>query len=345
MSPSVDYQHYLNLVSRSFSFCIERLNSPLKEKIGLSYLLFRVLDTIEDAEWTDQGQKNYFFNLFEKSLHEPFDKNNQNAWLNNFSAHIPDHEKELLKIANNLFFDFQNLEENDRKSLSNALVIMKNGMQHFSIKNNELKLHNLKEVNQYCFFVAGIIGELLTNFISGFTQVNYSHTVYTNSFHFGLFLQKINILKDQINDEKEGRYLVPNREQVLLSLKKNSVGALKYLTAIPLELKEYRLFCAWSLFLGLSSLSFINSSWKNKLIDKIPRALTLNLLSQVESLIDDNSLIEQFFAKLSSSLALTQTQILNSSTDVSNISLSDEWFLKTYVGKLNMSDLSALDVI
>ena len=154
MKPSVDYQHYLNLVSRSFSFCIERLNSPLKEKIGLSYLLFRVLDTIEDAEWTEQSQKNYFFNLFEESLRPSKDKKSEIDWLTDFSQSIPQHEKDLLKITNNLFTDFHNLEENDKKSLSNALIIMKNGMQHFSVVNNELKLKNLKEVNQYCFFVA-----------------------------------------------------------------------------------------------------------------------------------------------------------------------------------------------
>lgn len=345
MKPTVDYQHYLNLVSRSFSFCIERLNSPLKEKIGLSYLLFRVLDTIEDAKWDDQTQKDHFFNLFELSLNKPTDKNLDINWLSTFSQSIPEHEKELLKVTNSLFSDFQNLNEADKKSLSSALITMKNGMQHFNSANNELRLKNLKEVNQYCFFVAGIIGELLTNFISSFTKVNYSHTVYVNSFHFGLFLQKINILKDQLSDEKEGRFLVPNRDQLFVSLKQNSIGALRYLTEIPIELKEYRLFCAWSLFLGLSSLSFINSSWKSKLMSKIPRSLTLSLLSQVENLIDDNKSIEQFFIKLSGPLSLIQNQSLQIDSIPFNTNSTDDWFLKTYFGRLNINDLSALEVM
>ncbi len=43
------YQTHLDRVSRSFAFCIRQLPDPLRGWVGLSYLLCRILDTIEDS--------------------------------------------------------------------------------------------------------------------------------------------------------------------------------------------------------------------------------------------------------------------------------------------------------
>jgi len=345
MNPSVDYQHYLNLVSRSFAFCIDRLNSPLKETIGLSYLLFRILDTIEDAKWSNLNDKLYFFSLFEKSILNLPTESSKLDWLNRFEKRIPDHEKQLLSVASLLFEDLHKLNSHDRLSLQKSLVTMKNGMLKFSVNEGTLRLGSIKEVNQYCFFVAGVIGELLTDFISNLTKTRYSKTVYINSYHFGLFLQKINILKDQSEDEIDGRFLVPNREQVISSIKINANGAINYLINIPLEQKEYRLFCAWSLFLGLSSLPFINSSWTSKLINKIPRAMTLNLIDQVEKLIDNNVLLEQFYLKLIQNLNSITLPATKEQIAVLQNNETDSWLTHIYKGQLGQSELSLLGVV
>ena len=54
-----------------------------------------------------------------------------------------------------------------------------------------------------------------------------------NAFHFGLFLQKVNLLKDQRTDEREGRFLIPDRKLVLASLTENAKGAIAYLISLP----------------------------------------------------------------------------------------------------------------
>jgi phytoene/squalene synthetase len=66
--------------------------------------------------------------------------------------------------------------------------------------------------------------------------------------HFGLFLQKVNILKDQAKDEEQGRLLVPSREQVELSASSDAHEALEFLCSIPEEQVEFRQFR--SLFFG-----------------------------------------------------------------------------------------------
>ena len=43
------YQTHLDRVSRSFAFCIKKLESPLRQWVSLAYLLCRVLDTVEDS--------------------------------------------------------------------------------------------------------------------------------------------------------------------------------------------------------------------------------------------------------------------------------------------------------
>ena len=116
-----------------------------------------------------------------------------------------------------------------------------------------------------------------------------------NAFHFGLFLQKVNLLKDQRGDEKEGRFLVPDREQLLASLCENAEGALAYLTELPADEKGYRVFCAWSLFLGGASLSWIEKSFQAADGTKIPRNVTQELLASVEALVLDNDALRSGF--------------------------------------------------
>jgi hypothetical protein len=112
-----------------------------------------------------------------------------------------------------------------------------------------------------------------------------------------LFLQKINILKDQKTDESEGRYLVHSREDLLSSLSSNADGALQYLLDIPICEKGYRLFCAWSLFLGLSMLPFLRQTWLKNLFSRMPRKWVEKKLKHLETIIDDNENIGRFFSK------------------------------------------------
>ena len=45
----------LDVVSRSFALCIPQLEPPFRDHVALAYLLLRVLDTVEDAPFTDGG--------------------------------------------------------------------------------------------------------------------------------------------------------------------------------------------------------------------------------------------------------------------------------------------------
>ncbi len=343
MSYAPHYQKHLDEVSRSFSFCIARLNSPLKEWVGLGYLLFRVLDTIEDADWQNQILKNETFKKFEEALNSEKNEIHDSIWMTKFPESIPRVEKNLLENLPQLLEDLYELPEAVQTSFKSSLIMMSQGMQYFSnleFKSRQIELKTLKEVNQYCFFVAGLVGEFLTNLIlPKLPPAAVNSELYLNSFQFGIFLQKINLLKDQAQDESEGRFLVPDRKELLQSLRENAAGALNYILHLPLAEKEFRLFCSWSLFLGLTSLSTIENSFLVKMAGKLPRRMTEMLISKIESMIDNNQALIQFFNEKIKVLPI-ENEIISDQKSVQS-----SWLTNIYHGTLQASDLQKLGVI
>jgi hypothetical protein len=167
------------------------------------------------------------------------------------------------------------------------------GMQHFlthHTTNNQLTLPNITITNQYCFFVAGIIGELLTDIFSYLIpEFIKSEIMINQSLHFGLFLQKVNMLKDKANDELAGRCYMSSRSELRASLLAHAQESIQYIVAIPIIAgRNYRLFCAWSLFIGLASLKWIDKAWETQKFYKISQDETRHIIHQLTQLIDDN---------------------------------------------------------
>ncbi len=154
MEKSEFYQKHLDKVSRSFARCIANLKSPLKEWVGLSYLLFRALDTIEDAPWENSALKKLSFDQFHNCLNGQLNF----SWTAQLPDNIPEVEKQLMQDLPKLVQDFLVLPQPIQGSIRKSLVTMSLGMQRFAslTHQGQIRLKNLKEVNQYCFFVTGI---------------------------------------------------------------------------------------------------------------------------------------------------------------------------------------------
>ncbi|MGZ3692519.1 MAG: squalene/phytoene synthase family protein [Pseudobdellovibrio sp.] len=323
------YQKHLDQVSRSFAFCIARLPEPLRTRVSLAYLLCRVLDTAEDAIWPVHAQKQQSFAGFDSFLDQVPSPESVRIWIQKVNANdIKDSEKNLVSDFQNLLNDFHSLPASTKEKMRKSIVCMSRGMNYFSdLYQGQLKLKNLKEVNQYCFFVAGIVGELLTDLIGeAVAPITIPRETYMKSHHFGLFLQKINILKDQRDDEKNNKFFIHNKEEFIFSLKTNAQQALSYILSIPTQQKEFRLFCSWSLFIGLSSLNLMQkSSLLSSLANKLPRALTEQLIYRVENIINDNSAIQSLFTELLPNLDLTQKPLVQVK-DFSNVELVAKYY-------------------
>lgn len=296
------YQHHLDRVSRSFAFCIARLEGELRDWVSLSYLLCRLLDTVEDAPWDSCDDQDKAFDLFHDFLLSQPTSEQVSAWAASFPAGVDAGELDLLSQSHRCFSSLHSLSPEVREKIRRPVLNMYRGMRHFLRERREqggVRLKSLAEVNQYCFFVAGLVGELLTDLVAQrWPSLPRNHRLYLDAHHFGLFLQKINLLKDQSKDEKEGRFLVPSRTELLASLSRDADGAIRYLQSLPIAEKGFRLFCAWSLFLGLASLPWIERSKLLGLFLKIPRIMTERLLKTVEKVIDDNQALLRLFREM-----------------------------------------------
>lgn len=340
------YQTHLEKVSRSFAFCIPRLRPELRNWVSLSYLLFRVVDTVEDSVWPDlQTQKSVFQQLNDFLAKRP-PRSEAMEWVSRFPATIPTGEKALLLDLDILLQQFHDLPLDIRSLMKESLSEMISGMLHFA-EASHVGLRRMSELNQYCFFVAGIVGELLTSLVfRRRLKTGTDETLLLQSHHFGLFLQKINILKDQDGDEKEGRFFVPNRELILASLKKDAELAFAYLQGIPVGYEDYKIFCAFCFFLALFSLPYIENSWAAKVVDKIPRALMQRRLSEIEMYINDDARLHEIYAAQMRHLQFPDA-VLGSETAPDARALADlqAWFDKSYERTLSTGHLHSLGMV
>ena len=345
------YQKHLNRVSRSFALSISHLDHPLRKWISLTYLVCRILDTVEDARWrrlSDQIQK---FEEFDGIIAGKISKTQLADWDKNFPQDIPQGEKELLRDSEVIFKDFESLPEKLKEKVFNLILSMSAGMRYFSSQKSQgaLKLSGLREVNQYCFFVAGVVGETLVNFLQAVdSELKLSPSLLVKAHHFGLFLQKVNLLKDQAKDEKEGRFLIPSRKDVLTSLEANLSGAYQYCLAVPPKHKSYRVFCLWSLFLGLSTLPLLRQGLDGEELAeielKIPRDKAMELFNEIQNHAHDDEWIKDQFISL--------TRLAGYELDLSGLGEPEPseyaklsgWFRSAYKGVLSEKDLAHLGV-
>ena len=301
------YQVHLDRVSRSFAFCIARLNSPLRESIGLAYILCRLVDTVEDAIWPNSEDQKASFRKFDSFMKQMPTTVELHAWIKAIPQTIPESEKLLLGESECFFSDFHALDIKTREALLNPILSMSAGMNFFMDRNarsGELRLKDLADVNTYCFFVAGVVGEMLTKLLRAqVPDADDSKVSMRESYGFGLYLQKINLLKDQAGDELEGRFLIPNREEVRLSLEDDARAALRYLLSLPVQAEDFRVFCGWSLFLGLASLPWIDRAARENTRMKISREETFNVLEKVEESISNNDGLQKLFGEMTSGFA------------------------------------------
>lgn len=338
-SPTGPYGEHLERVSRSFAFCIEQLEEPLRRWVGLGYILCRLADTVEDSAWASPAAQKEAFNQFLSFVDHPAEPLEISTWAAGFPTDIPEGEVILLQDAPVFLLDLHELPVATKKIMQRTVSSMVRGMMHFCEQNHgSAKPASLAEANQYCFFVAGIVGELLTDLVAaGAPEYQPSERTYTDGFHFGLYLQKINLLKDQRKDETEKRYLVPDRIEMRSSLVLHAERSLRYIQSIPLSCRGYRIFCAWSFFLGLVSLPYIDRSWEEKKLTKVSRSQTFLYLGKVLMKISDNAALEKLFEE--------HRKVLNAGTiDVSALPLPKypQWFSAAYEGELKPSAMPEL---
>jgi len=289
MRPVEYYQAHLDAVSRSFALCIPQLSPPFRDQVALSYLLFRLLDTVEDADFSDRQIQARQFEAFRRFLREKPSREQVDRFRDAFPSSVSEGERTLLADAGTLLADAHELPAPAREAIFDGLDRMAQGMALYAMRPPPLRLLDLEDVDRYCCVVAGIVGELLTRL---WALGGGDPPSLLEAYRFGLFLQKVNILKDQAEDEAAGRFLVPDRRELLASLRSDAEGALSYLVSLPRTERGYRTFCAWSLMLGAASLAAMDAPRESR------RPQTLALFGRTAEMIEDDAALREQFAEL-----------------------------------------------
>jgi farnesyl-diphosphate farnesyltransferase len=208
-------QDLLTKTSRTFALNIPLLEEPTRCEVTVAYLLFRVADTLEDSVDWSGPRKLDELERFASLLREPgADRATQLAehWLLDPPC---DHDgyMELLTELPLVMETLSRLAPASQRVIVEHTLRTIEGMGSFIArgKESELRLRDIDELKDYCYAVAGIVGEMLTElFIARRTGLESSATELRQlAPAFGEALQLVNILKDSASDSGEGRHFLP----------------------------------------------------------------------------------------------------------------------------------------
>ena len=315
----------LPLVSRTFALTIPQLPQSLRNVVANAYLLCRVADTIEDdALLTPQQKQHYGKHLTAViSGEEPADPLSCEL-VPKLSPLTSVAEKDLLAQLPLIIYLTHSFNENQRLSIERCVNVMCYGMGRFQQQVSVDGLAEIGDMNSYCYYVAGVVGELLTDLFCDYSDEieNLRQPMHTLAASFGQGLQMTNILKDQWDDRKHGVCWLPRDVFARrgLSLSELSPGdftpayadalneligfahghlrnALSYTLLIPKHETGIRSFCYWAISLAILTLKNIRN--KPGFVDaaevKVPRSKVAKAILLSNLSVRSNALLAKLF--------------------------------------------------
>lgn len=293
----------LGSVSRTFALTIPLLPPAIEKVVGNTYLLCRIVDTVEDAAGLSPQTKQNLSNLFLQAVLEkvPVDsfvapclealKNYGNQDELDLIAHTPT----VLRILHTC-------SNSDQQAVSRCISIMSEGMSHFHGKQTKEGLKDLGEFEEYCYVVAGVVGELLTTIFSNHSPA-FAHQLQGQenlAVAFGQALQMTNILKDSPEDRARGVSWKPadlSQTQLLDIAYQKLQDSLRYILLIPKTELGMRRFCFLAFGLAVMTLSKIASRTQFSHQDevKLSRSAVMTFYSFTKVATQSDGLMKTFF--------------------------------------------------
>lgn len=242
MSEPVDVERLLLATSRTFALAIPYLPEPTRSEVTLAYLLFRVADTFEDATSWPRASRIEALAELDRLLGQAAPgevKAAAHRWAVEVPCEQPSYRELLAQLPGVLDAYFA-LRPAAVALIRDHTVRTARGMAGFVARTSddgEIRLLDAKDLKAYCYVVAGIVGELLTElFLLERPQLApAAPELRQRSRAFGEGLQLVNILKDSQVDAKNGkRYLPPGvpRAEVLGIARRDLSDAAEYVLTL-----------------------------------------------------------------------------------------------------------------
>ncbi|HQR08584.1 MAG TPA: squalene/phytoene synthase family protein [Gemmatales bacterium] len=202
-------EEMLTGTSRTFAITIPYLPEPERREITLAYLLLRIIDTLEDGVLWPVAVRARSLGEMVEFLVDPSPTEAVSLairWCDPPPCTNTGY-LELLGSFPEIVSEIVELEPGSSAIICGHARRVAVGMAQ-SLNTPTLDLVSLR---QYCYFVAGIVGELLTDLF--LLRLNPTEEQAARlrelAVCFGEGLQLVNILKDAEADAREGRQYVP----------------------------------------------------------------------------------------------------------------------------------------
>lgn len=283
------FQAYLlEGVSRTFALTIPQLPPVLAKPVSNAYLLCRIVDTIEDEVSLSSAQKRQFSDQFSRVVNgeeaaEPLAL----ALAPLLSSQTIPAEHELIRVIPRVIGITHGFDAPQQEALSLCVSIMGKGMVEFQDRDLSHGLKTMPEMDSYCYYVAGVVGEMLTRLFCHYSPViaQKRDLMMKLAVSFGQGLQMTNILKDLWDDYSRGVIWLPQSVfiphgfelkdlkpghndprfaagfQTLIGIAHGHLrNALEYTLHIPSHETGLREFCLWALGMAVLTLKKINAN-------------------------------------------------------------------------------------
>jgi farnesyl-diphosphate farnesyltransferase len=236
-------QDQLVKTSRTFALAIPLLPQPTAREVTVAYLLFRIADTFEDASvlW-QRPQQIAALEQFVELLHEPSVEQAEKLAQTWMADPPTDHGgyMELLENTPGVFAAYLGFSPAAREIIERHTVRTAEGMASVVERTGDdgvLRLADIQDLRDYCYIVAGIVGELLTDLfiLDAAALESVADYLSERAALFGEGLQLVNILKDSSSDVTEGRNYLPagvDRSEVLALARRDLAAAAEYTLAV-----------------------------------------------------------------------------------------------------------------
>jgi farnesyl-diphosphate farnesyltransferase len=333
-------------VSRSFYLTLWAVPARVRDQLGLAYLFCRAADTIADTDLIPSTERLKYLSLFREQF-----QGSAISWqaITQTQDRLVGHqdrtaERVLLSRLTDCFRIFEGFSAPDQDRIRRLVSTLTQGMEmdlsYFPSEGSKvpLPLPSGRELDQYCYYVAGVVGEFWTLMIMGhFPSLNRWDEVRMGKLgvHFGKGLQMTNILKDLAKDLARGRCYIPQNmlddfklapqdlkepativplRPLLASLIRLTLyhleGGWQYILAIPRREIRLRLACLWPHLFALRTLERVyhaDTLLNPRYTVKISRREVYSIMAVTTFLVFSNSMLTRYYERLRSLLMVRVT--------------------------------------
>lgn len=202
----------LSGVSRTFALTIPRLPDPLRRVVSNAYLLCRIVDTVEDEPELSESEKDSFLKQFVGVVggYEASEEFADGLHPRLSASTLPA-EHDLIRQVPDVIQITRSFEPGQQRALAKCVQIMATGMAEFQQRVDLRGVATMDQMDRYCYFVAGVVGEMLTELFCLYSEAISRHReeLLRLAVSFGQGLQMTNILKDVWEDLGRGACWLP----------------------------------------------------------------------------------------------------------------------------------------